>query len=126
MRYRKTTRNMRKILYAVIIFIGMVGCSQKKDGATYYPSFKDDPTRKWVMQEAKAKAEAEKPMSMEERDRYLDSMTAEGEGSIIYGSDREYDTIIGHIRYIHVKAEKGDTPVDSAKHPERFNKRQRQ
>lgn len=41
--------------------------------------------------------------SLNEIDRELDSMNALGMGLIVRGSDREYDTIIDHIRYIYVK-----------------------
>lgn len=51
-----------------------------------------------------------------ELDSMLDSLTAEGEYCLVRGSDREYDTIIDHIRYRYVKEEGYDTPRDNVKH----------
>ena len=43
--------------------------------------------------------------SLDDINRELDSMTAAGQALIIRGSDREYDTIIDHVRYRFIKEE---------------------
>ena len=60
--------------------------------------------------------------SVDELNAHLDSLTAQGEYMLVRGSDREYETIVGHIRYIYVKDEGYDTPIDSSKHRRLFNR----
>lgn len=43
----------------------MTACSKKKDGVSYWPSYKDDPVRKWVVEEAIKKEEARDPIAAE-------------------------------------------------------------
>ncbi len=38
--------------------------------------------------------------SVDELNAELDSLTAQGEYMLVRGSDREYETIVGHIKYI--------------------------
>ena len=54
--------------------------------------------------------------SVDELNKHLDSLTALGEYCLVRGSEREYDTIIDHVRYIFVKDNGYDTPVDENKH----------
>lgn len=89
---------MKKIVLIVVLMMGLAGCSQR-DGKLSESSHKNPDQ-----------------MSLNELNAYFDSLNAEGFACIVKGSDREYDTIIDHIKYRYIKDEGYDTPIDSSKY----------
>lgn len=87
-----------KVLNVIIAGLLFIGCSKKQD------QIENNEPVKISFQ------------SLTDLDKELDSLNALGEYCLVRGSDREYDTIIDHIRYKYVKDEGYDTPVDESKH----------
>ena len=81
---------MRIIVLSLLAFV-FVGCSLENNNR---PTNKEDQTEQLL-----------------ELDVWLDSMNIEGEYCLVRGSDREYDTIIDHIKYKYVKELGCDTPI---------------
>ena len=86
--------NMKKLIgVLLVLFVSCTSVPREKDGSS--PADRKDLS-----------------ITKEDLDRELDSLTAEGEYCLIRGSDREYDTIIDHIRYKYVKDFGQDTPIN--------------
>lgn len=95
---------MKKAVVLVIL-LGVFGCgSREYKKVSYSPSFKEDPVRIEFAQRDSF-LHSDKYRTQEELERELDSMTAAGAGIIVRGSDRRYDTIIDHVRYIYITEE---------------------
>lgn len=94
---------MRKILF-LLSLIPLMGCSHKKASHTFE---KEDTTfYEGDIQDLRCKQD---DITYDEYMRrihaYLDSMTKEGEYVLVRGSDRNYDTIIDHVRYKYITDE---------------------
>lgn len=96
---------MRKIL----IILGLVlfaGCSHKKSSPT--PEKEDTTFLDEDIDVIDLKCRQDDITHdeyMRRLNAYLDSMTREGEYVLVRGSDRNYDTIIEHVRYRHITDE---------------------
>lgn len=77
-----------KTIIAVLLFV-MVGCGESKK--------KDN---KVVVKKMQSYFEY-----IDSINKILDSLTAEGCYILVRGSDRDYDTIIDHVRYIYTTDE---------------------
>lgn len=109
---------MKKLAYIFLLLLGAVACSKKKDGVVYQPSFKDDPVRLWVVQEAEKKEEARDPIAAEmkrcgtklSRMEYIDSCLKDypfpgGHGDwepVRYPDQGPPDTIVDGIGYVNI------------------------
>lgn len=88
---------MRKLVLAVVLLLlATIGCQRKTNTKPAQYTYSSEPSYLFP--------------DKDEIDRRLDSLTAAGEYMLIRGSDREYETIVGNIRYKYVKSEGYDTP----------------
>ncbi len=113
--------DMRKLVYIFIILLGIMACSKKKDGVSYWPSYKDDPVRKRIVQEAIEKEEERDPIAAEMKRcgtklsqmEYIDSCLKDvpfpgGNGNWIpakFPDQGPPDTIVDGIGYINILKE---------------------
>lgn len=99
---------MRKILF-LFGLIPLLGCGQKKAKPSKSAPEKERTTFLdedidmifWECQQDDITYEE----YMRRLEASLDSMTKAGEYVLVRGSDRNYDTIIGHVRYKHITDE---------------------
>lgn len=94
---------MKKILFLFGLIL-LAGCSHKKVKPT--PKKEDTTFYEGDIQDLRCQQD---DITYDEYMRrihaYLDSMTKEGEYVLVRGSDRNYDTIIDHVRYKHITDE---------------------
>ena len=92
---------MKKLVILLTILM-LVGCGYDFK-VKYTPSYKDDPIRKQI--EENNPIEKVEYRTLEDINRELDSLTAEGEYCLVRGAERNLDTIIDHIHYIFTTEE---------------------
>ena len=90
---------MKKIVYIAILLTVLIGCVSKTPKNT------------------KIQKDIEH-MSLDELDAVFDSLNEDGFAYIVRGADREYDTIIDHVKVRYVTEIGYDTPIDGSKHCE--------
>lgn len=82
---------MKKLLYIILLLI-LIGC-EKKPNKGY--SWNDRYVREYEEEYRR------EHMTMEEREREVDSLTAEGVCLVVYGADRNLDTIENGFHIIY-------------------------
>lgn len=84
---------MKKLL-VIFPLVLVFGCSSKRDKRTF-------PEHNPYIEEYELEHRWDN-MTMEEKDRELDSMNAHGEYMLVRGAKRNYDTIIDHVHYKYI------------------------